>query len=131
MPPSRRRSRARRSASRATARHADVLRFARAVRRRAPNLVRLGSMGLSAEGRDLVVAVLSGRGAFTPAAARRAGLPIVMVIANIHAGEVEGKEALQALARELTLGELRPLLDQLTLVLVPDYNADGNDRISP
>src|SRR5919206_264128 len=46
-------------------------------------------------------------------------------------GEVEGKEALQAFMRELTLGPLRPLLDQLTLVFVPDYNADGNDRISP
>jgi hypothetical protein len=124
-------TRAERTDYRETSLHADVLRFTRAVRRRAPDLVRLGSMGRSAEGRDLVVAVLSGRGAFTPAAARRLGLPIVMVIANIHAGEVEGKEAVQALMRELTLGDLRPLLDQLTLVLVPDYNADGNDRISP
>src|SRR5205814_1087944 len=117
-------TRAERTHYRETSLHADVLRFVRAVRRRAPDLVRLGSMGRSAEGRDLVVAVLSGRGALTPAAARRVGLPIVMVIANIHAGEVEGKEALQALMRELTLGELRPLLDQLTLVLVPDYNSD-------
>jgi hypothetical protein len=54
-----------------------------------------------------------------------------MACANIHAGEVEGKEALQALIRDLALGDLRPLLDQLTLVVVPIYNPDGNDRISP
>lgn len=124
-------TRAERTDYQETSLHADVMRFTREVARRAPELMRVGSMGRSAEGRDLPVAVLSGRGAFTPAAARRAGLPIVMVIANIHAGEVEGKEALQAFMRELTLGPLRPLLDQLTLVFVPDYNADGNDRISP
>jgi len=54
-----------------------------------------------------------------------------MVNANIHGGEVEGKEALLAFARDMTLGELRPLLDQLTLVFIPILNPDGNDRISP
>src|SRR5262249_37608598 len=110
--------------------HADVVRFVRELRRRAPGLVRVGSMGTSAEGRDLPVVVLSGHGAFTPAAARRLGRPIVMVVANIHAGEVEGKEAIQALMREMALGPLRPLLDELTLVVVPIFNPDGNDRIS-
>lgn len=76
------------------------------------------------------VVVLSGHGAFTPGAARRLGLPIVMAMANIHAGEVEGKEALLALMREMTLGQLRPFLDRLTLVAVPILNPDGNDRIS-
>ncbi len=124
-------TRAERTDYQETSLHADVVRFTLQVARQAPDLVRVTSMGRSAEGRDLVVAVLSGRGAFTPAAARRVGLPIVMVIANIHAGEVEGKEALQAFMRELTLGSLRPLLGRLTLVFVPDFNADGNDRISP
>src|SRR4051794_33676354 len=49
-----------------TSRHADVVAFVRALRRRAPDVVRVGSMGASAEGRDLPVVVLSGRGAFTP-----------------------------------------------------------------
>ncbi len=88
-------------------------------------------MGQSAEGRDMPVVVLSDLDAFTPAAARRAGKPIVMVNANIHAGEVEGKEAVLAFIREMTMGELRPLLDQLTLVFIPILNPDGNDRISP
>lgn len=88
-------------------------------------------MGHSAEGRDLPVAVLSGRGAFTPVAARRLGRPIVLINCNIHAGEVEGKEAMLALMRDFTLGGLEPgLLDQITLVVVPILNPDGNDRIS-
>ena len=46
-----------------------------------------------------------------PAEAHRSGKPVVWLQANIHAGEVEGKEAAQMLLRDLTLGPLRPLLD--------------------
>ncbi len=123
-------TRAERTDYRETSLHADVVAYLAELKRRAGNLMRIGSMGTSAEGRDMPVVVLSGHGAFTPAAARRLGLPIVMPMANIHAGEVEGKEALLMLMRELTLGALRPLLDQLTLVVIPILNPDGNDRIS-
>jgi hypothetical protein len=123
-------TRAERTDYRETSLHADVLAFVRRVHRLAPALVRVGSMGRSAEGREMPVVVLSGRGAFTPTAARRAGLPIVMVNANIHAGEVEGKEALLAFTRDMTVGPLRELIDQLTLVFIPILNPDGNDRVS-
>ena len=124
-------TRAERTDYQETSLHADVVRFVRQVGRRAPGLVRVGSMGASAEGRDMPVVVLSGHGAFTPAAARRLGRPVVMVCANIHAGEVEGKEAVQALIRELALGDLRSLLNQVTFVFAPIFNPDGNDRLSP
>jgi hypothetical protein len=51
-------------------------------------------------------------------------------MANIHAGEVEGKEACLNLARRLLTGDLRPLLGRLVILIAPDYNADGNERIS-
>ena len=53
----------------------------------------------------------------TPAAARKLGRPLVFVQANIHAGEVEGKEAILMLARRLVSGDLKPLTRQL---VVPD-----------
>jgi hypothetical protein len=88
-------------------------------------------MGRSGEGRDLPVLVLASGRAFDPAGAHRAGRVVVLVQANIHAGEVEGKEAVLMLARELALAPREPaLLRRLTLVLVPDFNPDGNDRIS-
>jgi len=124
-------TRAERTAFSETSLHADVMAFIREMRRLAPDRMRVSSMGHSAEGRDMPVVVLSDREAFTPAAARRLKKPIVMVNANIHAGEVEGKEALLTFIREMTLGPLRPLLDQLTLVFIPILNPDGNDRISP
>ena len=53
----------------------------------------------------------------------------MFVQANIHAGEVEGKEASLILARRLTSGDLRPLLKQLVVLIAPIYNADGNEKV--
>jgi hypothetical protein len=79
--------------------------------------------------------VLSNRGVRAPVAARGAGLPIVLVINGIHAGEVEGKEASLMLVRDLldasATSKLGGLLERVTLLVVPLFNPDGNDRISP
>ena len=67
----------------------------------------------------------------TPDAARRSGRPIVFVQGNIHSGEVEGKEALQALVRDLLLDARPNVLDSIVLIALPNYNADGNERLAP
>ncbi len=114
-----------------TSRHSDVLAFVDELCRRT-KLARRVDFGQSGEGQPLVALVVSDRNCFTPELARRQKKLIVMVEANIHAGEVEGKEAVLALARDLTLTALgRKLLDTLCLVLIPNFNPDGNDRISP
>lgn len=114
-----------------TSRHADVLEFVDDLAKRT-NRVRRISMGKSGEGQDMAVLVVSDRGCFTPEEARRQKKLVVMVEANIHAGEVEGKESVLALARDLTLTDLgKKILSRLCLVLIPDFNPDGNDRISP
>ncbi|WP_224242729.1 M14 family metallopeptidase [Hyalangium gracile] len=114
-----------------TSRHSDVLAFVDELCRRT-KLVRRVDFGQSGEGQPLVALIVSDRGCFTPELARKQKKVIVMVEANIHAGEVEGKEAVLALARDLTLTSLgKKLLDKLCLVLIPNFNPDGNDRISP
>jgi len=114
-----------------TSRHADVLAFVDELCRRT-KLARRVDFGTSGEGQPMVALVVSDRGCFTPEAARKQKKLVVMVEANIHAGEVEGKEAVLALARDLTLTKLgAKLLDKLCLVLIPNFNPDGNDRISP
>ena len=114
-----------------TSRHSDVLAFVDALCAQT-KLARRVDFGKSGEGQPMVALVLSDRGCFTPELARKQKKAVVMVEANIHAGEVEGKEAVLALARDLTLTSLgRKLLDKLCLVLIPNFNPDGNDRISP
>ena len=94
-------------------------------------LVHTESFGKTEEGRDMPLLVIADPKVTTPDAARKLGRPIVFVQANIHAGEVEGKEAILMLARRLVSGDLRPLTRQLVILIAPDYNADGNEKVSP
>lgn len=86
------------------------------------------SFGKSEEGRELPLLILSEPAVSTPEAARKLGRPIVFIQANIHAGEVEGKEAALILARRLTSGDLRSMLKTLVILIAPIYNADGNEK---
>ncbi|MDW7681463.1 MAG: M14 family metallopeptidase, partial [bacterium] len=55
--------------------------------------------------------------------------PAIYIQANIHAGEVEGKEASLMLMREILSGDLFHLLDNQVLLFTPIFNPDGNERI--
>jgi hypothetical protein len=112
-----------------TSRYDDVLRFFGELQKRSP-LVCVETFGHSEEGRALPLVILSDPPVSDPRDARASGKPIVFVFANIHAGEVEGKEAMQHIARRIVLGDLRPLLDKLIILIAPIYNADGNEKIS-
>jgi hypothetical protein len=90
-----------------------------------------GVMGKTTEGRDLPYVVVSRPLYGTPEAARQSGRPIVFMQGNIHSGEVEGKEALQMLVRDLLLDPRPNVLDSIVLIALPDYNADGNERLAP
>ena len=88
-------------------------------------------LGVSTQGRVIPYVIASRPMVSSAAEARRSGKPVLYIQANIHAGEVEGKEAMQRVLRELTLGSLRPLLDSVILLAVPIYNTDGNDAFGP
>ena len=113
-----------------TSHYDDVVRFIDSLKLRGARIT-VGSIGKTNEGRDIPYVVASRPLVATAAEARRLNRPIVYVQANIHAGEVEGKEALLALLRDLVLNEHPNALDSIVLVAVPIYNADGNERFGP
>lgn len=112
-----------------TSRYADVTAFIEALKALTPR-IRVETFGMSEEGRALPLLVIGDPPAASPAQARVSRRPVVFVMANIHAGEVEGKEALLHLARRLTMGDLQSLLPSAIWLFAPIYNADGNERIS-
>ena len=114
-----------------TSTYADVTRVIDGLAATAPTLVHTESFGKSEEGRDLPLLVISDPKVTTPAAAQKLGRPIVFVQANIHAGEVEGKEAILMIARRLVSGDLRVMTRQAVFLIAPDYNVDGNEKITP
>jgi hypothetical protein len=112
-----------------TSRYDDVVKFFNTLQERSP-LVHIEYFGKSQEGRNLPLVVLASPPVSSPEAARASGKPVVFVMANIHAGEVEGKEAMQQISRRIVFGNLRPLLDKIVILIAPIYNADGNEKIS-
>ena len=111
-----------------TSTYADVERVMAGLAAASP-LVHRESFGKTEQGRDMPLMVISDPKVTTPDAARRLGRPLVFVQANIHAGEVEGKEAILMIARRLVSGDLKPLTRQLVILIAPDYNADGNEKV--
>ncbi len=123
-------TRAERTDFRETSSYADVLAFLDSLQQVVPE-VRVGTLATTVEGRRVPFVVAARPSVSGPAEAHRTGKLIVYLQANIHAGEVEGKEAAQMLLRAVTHGALRPLLDQIVLLVVPIYNPDGNERWAP
>lgn len=93
--------------------------------------IEIGSIGKTIEGRDLPYVIASRPLVTTPAEARKLGRPIAYIQANIHAGEVEGKEAMQSLLRDLLFDKKKNVLDSVVLIVQPIYNADGNEKFAP
>ena len=124
------RTRAERSGFTETSRYADVVAFLDSLKLAGAPVV-FGSIGKTSEGRDIPYVLASRPLVHSAEEARATGKPIVYVQGNIHAGEVEGKEALQALVRDLAFARESNVLDSVILIAVPIYNADGNERVGP
>jgi hypothetical protein len=114
---------------RETTRYDDVTEWLRLVAEASP-VIHVDTFGYTLEGRALPLAVV-GRGLRDGSAdaVRAAGRTVVYLQGNIHAGEVEGKEVLLMLLREIATGRHQQLLDSLVLLIAPIYNADGNERV--
>ncbi len=113
----------------ATSRHADILTFVRELQRESP-LIRIETLGTSTEGRQIPLLVIGDPVPTSPADLKYDDRAVVYFQANIHAGEVEGKEAAQMLARDILHGATAAYLDRLVILIAPIFNPDGNEKIS-
>jgi dipeptidyl-peptidase 4 len=111
----------------ATSKHSDVVDFCEKLAKQSP-LVRLAEMGVTNEGRKLPLIIIADPPVATPEEAAKSGKLVVFAMGNIHAGEVDGKEGLLMLARDLATAKNHPLLKDLIIVILPNFNADGGDR---
>ena len=97
----------------------------------ASSLIHVQSFGTSGQGRDLLLVVAAKDRAFTPEAARAGGKPVVLVQCGIHSGEIEGKDAMLALLRDIAVtGRQQDLLDHCVLLIVPMFSPDAHERRS-
>lgn len=124
-------TRAERTGFAETARYEETLKYARGLAAASP-WIRATSFGVSPRGRELILLIASKEKAFTPAAAVKAGKPVVLIQAGIHAGEIDGKDAGLMLLRDIAVTKERAaLLDAATILFMPIYNVDGHERFGP
>ena len=114
----------------ATSTYAEVMSFIRELQRLSPH-IRVETICTSAEGRDVPLLVIGKPLPLDPRALGHDKRIVVYFQANIHAGEVEGKEATLMLVRDILLDPKLPYLDKVVLLIAPIFNADGNDKMSP
>lgn len=94
--------------------------------------VKIKTIGITPQGRELKVIIVSKDKAITPDQAKKTGKAILLIQNGIHPGEVEGKDACMLLLREILITkEKEYLLDNTILLIIPVLNIDGHERISP
>jgi len=97
----------------------------------ASSKLQLVPVGRSWEGRTLWMVVASATGASTPGELHLSDKPVLLAQAGIHSGEIDGKDAGLMLLRDLTMSDLSPLLERVSLLFIPILNVDGHERVSP
>ncbi len=81
------------------------------------------AFGTSAEGRELPLLWID--------KSQRRDTPLFFIVAGIHAGEIDGKDAGLTLLRDvLIFNKHRGLLDSIRIAFVPIFNVDGHERWS-
>ena len=113
---------------RSTSTYAEVLGFMKIVDDASP-IIRMVSYGTTYEGRMMPLAVVgTGLKDASAASVKASGKLRVHIQGNIHAGEVEGKEATLVLLREFAQGKHTDWLESMVFLITPIFNADGNER---
>lgn len=114
---------------RTTPDYATTLEFLRRLDR-ASSLVSMREIGRSAGGRPLMLVIATRDPRHDFDSLRRSPRARVLAQAGIHAGEVDGKDAVLLLLRDIVTGRRSDVLDRATLLFVPVFNPDGHERVS-
>jgi hypothetical protein len=102
--------------------YADTIAFLKRLADASP-LIRLESFGITPQGREMIMAVVSADGA-----ALNPAKPLALIQAGIHSGEIDGKDAGLMLLRDIAVRGKRGLVDKVNLLFVPVFNVDGHER---
>ena len=107
----------------------DVITFIGQLKEYSP-FIRVETIATSIEGLDIPLLIIGNPLPKSPADLTNDKRVVIYVQANIHGGEVEGKEAVLMYARDLLKNTNPELLRDIVLLICPLINPDGNQKIS-
>lgn len=111
-----------------TSTYRDVLDFINELKKISP-FVRIETITKTIEGRDVPLIVIGNPLPKSSAKLKNDKRIVLYIQGNIHAGEVEGKEASLMLARDILI-DRKDILKDVVLLICPIFNPDGNEKIS-
>jgi murein tripeptide amidase MpaA len=120
---------AERSNYESTSRYDDVMAFVDQLKN-SSKYVGVETIAKTIEGRDIQLLIVGNPLPKSPKDLINDKRVVVYIQANIHPGEVEGKEAALMYIRDLLKDKNSDILKNVVLLVCPDLNADGNERIS-
>jgi len=94
-------------------------------------IARFETMAVSPEGRNIPLLIIADPLPKSAKDIKNDKRVVFYIQANIHGGEVEGKEASLMFARDLITGKKKEILKNVIVLICPNFNADGNEKISP
>jgi murein tripeptide amidase MpaA len=113
-----------------TAPYAEAVAISRRLESASP-FVKVLDIGTTPEGRSMIVLVVSKDRAFTPAGAAKTNKAVIMIQSGIHAGEIEGKDTVLMLIRDMTVSKkFAGWLDHAIFIFIPVFNVDGHEYFS-
>ncbi len=112
-----------------TSRHEDVLGFIAQLKKNS-RYIRVETIAKTVEGRDIPLLIVANPMPNSPKELMNDKRVVVYIQANIHSGEVEGKEAVLMYLRDMLKDKSPAVLNDVVLLVCPNLNADGNERIS-
>ncbi|MCO7191183.1 MULTISPECIES: M14 family metallopeptidase [unclassified Pseudoalteromonas] len=95
-----------------------------------PTQFKAVTIGKSDAGRDIKMLVASQVNQFSPAMLKNNNKPTLLIQAGIHAGEIDGKDAMFMLLRDIATGKRRDILNKVNILFIPILNVDGHERRS-
>lgn len=113
-----------------TANYEEVTAFISRLKKESRH-IRVETIARTTEGRDIPLLVIGNPLPKSASTLKNDSRIVVYVQANIHAGEVEGKEASLMFARDILSEKNSEILKNVILLICPLFNADGNQKISP
>jgi dipeptidyl-peptidase-4 len=114
-----------------TANYNDVKIFIHQLRKSSSSYIRIENIATSVEGRKVPLLIIANPLPESPYDLVNDKRIVVYIQANIHAGEVEGKEATLMYVRDLLKEKNPEILKNVVLLVCPLFNPDGNEKISP
>lgn len=112
-----------------TSNEKDVNEFIRQLSKKSGN-IKVETIATSTEGRPIQLMVIADPMIKSPEKLATDPRVVLYIQANIHAGEVEGKEASLMFARDLISGMKKEVLKNVIVLICPNFNPDGNEAIS-